>query len=201
MRHVARLLPGNWRQGPVLQGGMSKPAAPDRLQPGLEPGAGIRPVEQAEQCGLLLAGAGNVRMAGSALMNGPEWLYLPGTPWSLRLAGSSGGRPALEVYAAGSLVDVMVASSRASQLLHGACRAAVGRQERVIAWGCLPTAGSELPSVEFIHGRICHRAQPAAAESVVGWFWFADSDGRFSQVAVTSQEGRESCRIPTADTC
>ena len=134
-------------------------------------------------------------------MNGSEWLYLPGTPWSLRLAGSSGGRPALEVYAAGSLIDVMVASPRASQLLHGACRAAVGKQARAIAWGCLSTARGELPSVEFIHGRIRRRAQPALAESVVGWFWFADADGRFSQVAVTSRETRESCRIPAADTC
>jgi hypothetical protein len=134
-------------------------------------------------------------------MNGSKWLYLPGTPWSLHLAGSSGGRPALEVYAAGSLIDVMVASSRASQLLHGACRAAVGRQARAMAWGCLPTARGELPSVEFIRGRIRHRVQPAVAESVVGWFWFADADGRFSQVVVASQGERESCRIPTADTC
>ena len=29
-------------------------------------------------------------------------------------------------------------------------------------------------------------------ESVAGWFWFADTDGRFSQVVVTSREGRES---------
>ena len=130
-----------------------------------------------------------------------EWLYLPGTPWSLRLAGGSGGRPALEVYAAGSLIDVMVASSRASQLLHGACRAVIGRHPRAIAWGCLPTARDELPSVEFIRGHVRHQVQPATAEGVVGWFWFADTDGRFSHVAVTSQGRRESCRIPAADTC
>jgi hypothetical protein len=29
-------------------------------------------------------------------------------------------------------------------------------------------------------------------ESVAGWFWFADTDGRFSQVVVTRREGRES---------
>jgi hypothetical protein len=144
---------------------------------------------------------GTTGSTSSLRANGSQWLYLPGTPWSLRLAGGSGGRPALEVYAAGSLIDVVVPSARASQLLHGACRAVVGRQPRAIAWGRLPTTRGELPSVEFIHGRIRRRLQPATAESVVGWFWFADADGPFTQVAVTSQGRRESCRIPAADTC
>jgi hypothetical protein len=141
------------------------------------------------------------RRQGTVLMKRSEWLYLPGTPWSLRLAAGTSGRPALEVYAAGSLIDVMVASSRASQLLHGACRAAIGRQARAIAWGCLPATWSELPSVEFIRGHVRRRVQPAVAENVVGWFWFADADGRFSQVVVSSDGERESCRIPAADTC
>jgi hypothetical protein len=76
---------------------------------------------------------------------------------------------------------------------------AVARHPRAIARGCLPTARSELPSVEFIRDRIRRRAQPEQAESVAGWFWFADTDGRFSQVVVTSQERRESCRIRTMD--
>jgi len=135
------------------------------------------------------------------LMNSSDWLHLAGTPWSLRLANGSGGRPALEVYAAGSLIDVMVPSSRASQLLHGACRAVVGRQPRAMAWGCLPTPRGELPHVEFIHGRIRRRAQPVAAESVVGWFWLAEVEGRFSQVTATSQGRSETCRIPAADAC
>ena len=144
---------------------------------------------------------GNAWMADSAPVNGSEWLYLPGTPWSMRLAGGSGGRPALEVHAAGSLIDVMVATSRASQLLRGGCGAVVARQACALAWGCLPTARSELPSVEFIRGRIRRRAQLEEAESVAGWFWFADTDGRFSQVVATSQEGRESCRIRTVEAC
>jgi hypothetical protein len=144
---------------------------------------------------------GNAWMADSVLVNGSEWLYQPGTPWSIRSADGSGGRPALEVHAAGSLIDVVVASSRASQLLRGACRAVVAGQARAIAWGFPPTARGELPSVEFIRGRIRRRAQPVEAESVAGWFWFADTDGRFSQVVVTSHEGRQSCRIRTVDTC
>jgi hypothetical protein len=110
-------------------------------------------------------------------------------------------RPALEVYAAGSLIDIMVASSRASRLLRGACAVVAAGEAHTIAWGCLPAARGELPSVEFLRGRIPRRAQLEEAESVAGWFWFADTDRRFSQVVVTSQRGRESCRIRMADTC
>jgi hypothetical protein len=167
---------------------------------GYSPGtAGKTGVEPTGQRGLLLPWSGNARMAGPVSVNGSEWLYLPGTPWSLRLA--NGRRPALEVYAAGSLIDVMVASSRASRLLHGACRAAAGRQASTMAWGCLPAPRDELPSVEFIRGRIRRRAQPAEAESVVGWFWLAEADGRFSEVVVTSEGERESCWISAADRC
>ena len=89
----------------------------------------------------------------------------------------------------------------ASQLLRVTCTMTVARHPHAIAWGCLPTARSELPSVEFIRGRIRHRAQPVGAERVAGWFWFADADERFSQVVATSQERRESCRIRTVDAC
>ncbi len=75
----------------------------------------------------------------------------------------------------------------------------VAKHPRVIAWGCLPTARSELPSVKFIRGRIHRRAQLEEAESIAGWFWFADADGRFSQVVATGQDGRESCRIAAVD--
>lgn len=76
----------------------------------------------------------------------------------------------------------------------------VARHPCAIAWGCLPIAHSELPSVGFIRDRI-RRAQPEEAESAGGWFWFADADRRFSQVIVTSQERREPCRMRTVDTC
>ena len=119
----------------------------------------------------------------------------------MRLACSSGVRPALEVYAAGSLLDVVVASSRAGRLLRGACAVVVAGQARTIAWGCLPTACAELPSVEFLRGRIRRRAQPEETEGVASWFWFADTDRRYSRVQVTSQRGRESCRARMADAC
>jgi hypothetical protein len=143
---------------------------------------------------------GNILMADPPSAEVSGWLYLPGTPWSMRLACGSGSRPALEVYAAGALIDVMVTTSLASQLLRGACAAVVAGQARAIAWGCLPAWG-EPPSVEFLRGGIRRRAQLEGAESVAGWFWFADTDGRFSQVVVTSQRCRESCRIRMAGAC
>ena len=140
-------------------------------------------------------------MADSVPVTDSQWLYLPGTPWSMRLASGSGGCPALEVYAAGSLIDVTVASPRAGQLLRGARMMVIARRPRVIAWGCLPAARGEPPAVEFIRGRIRRQAQPVGAESIDGWFWFADAGGRFRQVVITSHERRESCRIRTADAC
>lgn len=38
-------------------------------------------------------------------------------------------------------------------------------------------------------------------ESVDGWFWFADTDGRFSQVVVTRREGHKSLSKTSGDTC
>lgn len=70
---------------------------------------------------------------GAVPVNGSAWLFLPGTPWSMRLACGSGVRPALEVYAAGSLLDVVVASSRSGRLLRGACAVVIAGQARTIA--------------------------------------------------------------------
>ena len=119
----------------------------------------------------------------------------------MRMARGSADRPVLEVYAAGSLIDVMVASSRASRLLRGACRTVIGRQARAIAWGCLPAAQGEAPFVEFISGHIRRRGQLQEAESVAGWFWFADACGRFRKVAITGQAQRASCRTRTVGAC
>ena len=44
---------------------------------------------------------------------------LPGTPWSIRPAAGPAGRPAVEIYAAGSMLDVMVAPALAARILRG----------------------------------------------------------------------------------
>jgi hypothetical protein len=46
--------------------------------------------------------------AVAAILDGDP-VSLPGTPWSVRPAAGLAGRPAVEICAAGSLVDVMVA--------------------------------------------------------------------------------------------
>jgi hypothetical protein len=96
------------------------------------------------------------------------------------------------VYAGEPLIDVMVASSRASRLLHGTCRLAVGGPPRSTAWGCLSATEGEPPSVDFVRGRLRRRAQPARARSVAGRFWVAAVEGRFDQVVVISRGERES---------
>ena len=128
-------------------------------------------------------------------------LLPPGSPWSVRVGRGMGGRPALEVYAAGSLVNVVVAPSRGCQLVRGACSAIVAGQSRAIAWGCLPVAGSPAPCVEFICGRFRPRRQPASAVSVASWFWLAAADGRFTRVAAASHGTHESGRVLAVGRC
>ena len=128
-------------------------------------------------------------------------LLPPGSPWSVRVGRGTGGRPALEVYAAGSLVDVVVAPSRGCQLVRGACSAIVAGQARAIAWGCLPVAGSPAPCVEFICGRFRPRLQPGNAVSVASWFWLAAADGRFTRVTAASHGTRESGRVLAVGRC
>jgi hypothetical protein len=128
-------------------------------------------------------------------------LLPPGSPWLVRVARATDGRPALEVYAAGSLIDVVVAPSLGCRLVRGACSAVVARKSCAIAWGCLPVTGSPPPDVEFIRGRFRRRPQPAKTDSVAGWFWFATAGGRFSRVAAVSDGTRESCRVLAVGRC
>jgi hypothetical protein len=126
---------------------------------------------------------------------------LAGRPWSLRTAVSTDGKRALEVYAAGSLIDVMVAHSLGSRLLRGACTIASAGHHHSIAWGCLPQARDVPPLVEFVAGRIRPRPQAQSVEVVSAAFWIAAAEERFSQVVVTSQAERASCRVRRAQAC
>jgi hypothetical protein len=77
----------------------------------------------------------------------------------------------------------------------------VAKHPRAIAWGCLPTARSELPSVESsAAASAVGHSQQRRRVSLPG-SGFAGADGRFSQVVATSQESRESCRLRTVDAC
>jgi hypothetical protein len=123
--------------------------------------------------------------------------HLPGTPWSIREAGGSGGRTALEVYAAGTLMDVMVAQSLAPQILRGARSAVWVGQPCAVAWGCLPADGAGL-SVTFSRGRVRPRLNAAEITTIAGWFWIALADGRSDSVTVTSRGIPERCQMRLA---
>jgi hypothetical protein len=129
-----------------------------------------------------------------------ELQQLPGTPWSIRAAGGSGGRTALEMYAAGTLMDVMVARSLAPRILRGARCAAGAGPPCAVAWGSLPAGGAR-PSVVFSRGRARPRLIAAEVTAIAGWFWIALADGRSDRVTVTSPGIRERCRVRIVRPC
>jgi hypothetical protein len=121
---------------------------------------------------------------------------LAGTPWSVRRARGPGTRPALEIWAAGDLADVIVATPVPSQLLRGARRTPRGGQARSLAWGRVPADGHPL-CVTFGCG-LLPRQTAACVIEVEGLAWFAITGGRFSAVSVTCRGVRERLRLRTA---
>jgi hypothetical protein len=121
-------------------------------------------------------------------------LVLPGQPWAVRLAGRDSAFPALEVYQAGVLLDVVVSTRLAALLLRGT-RAGDGRAGPcAVAWGRLPVTGAS-PEVEFALGRRRPYWQPGAVLRLTSWCWLAVADGRFDRVAVRSGDGCVRARI------
>ncbi len=128
---------------------------------------------------------------------------LPGRPWAVRRAAGPGGRPALEIYAAGVMVDVLVLPRdwpRAPRIVRGAYSASWAGQPRAAAWGVLPAAGRTL-LVRFRRGRIRAQVCPADPVTVGGVFWFAEVPGRFGQVLVTHGSGQERHGVRPARPC
>ena len=123
---------------------------------------------------------------------------LPGTPWSVRPAAGPAGRTAAEIYAAGCLVDVMVAQPLAPRVLRGACSLTWAGQPCTVAWGFLPAHPGF--SVWFTRGRA--RSRCAAQVTVIaGSFWIAPAGGRFREVTVEHGGGRDRRRIRAARSC
>lgn len=114
----------------------------------------------------------------------------PGPPWSLRLARGTAGRPALEVYENGTLLDVMVATPVAAEVLRGARRARTGGDYRVLAWGRLLPDGATV-TVTFRRGRFRTASSAAAVTAIGTWFWVAVAGGYFNRVCVGY--GRAGC--------
>ena len=128
---------------------------------------------------------------------------LPGHPWTVRRSGGPAGRPALEIYAADVLVDVLVLPSDwplSPRIVRGGCSAIWAGQRCAAAWGILPAAGRSL-LVQFGRGRIRSQASPAQPVAVGGVFWFAQAAGHFRHVLVTHRGGRERHGIRSARPC
>jgi hypothetical protein len=133
-------------------------------------------------------------------------------PWLIRASGGTTGWPAMEIYAADSLLDVVVATKLVAGILRGARRAAWDGLPGAIAWGRLPADGTNI-TVHFARRRLRHwpgsRAPrtdrerypggicPAQVTVVGGWFWVATADGRFDSVAVAYHGTHERLRIAT----
>jgi hypothetical protein len=121
-------------------------------------------------------------------------MALGGTPWSARPARGPGTRAALELYEAGRLADIIVASPVVPQLLRGARRARRDGQVLSLAWGSLPTQGPPV-SVAFARPWPRRTTIRAGVVEVAGLAWFAIAAGRFAVVVAVHQGRRDRLRL------
>jgi hypothetical protein len=121
-------------------------------------------------------------------------LVLPGRPWAVRLAGRQSACPALEIYSAGVLLDVVSSTRLDAPLLRGT-RAAHGEAGPcALSWGRLPMSGGS-PQVEFSRGRPRRTPHAGTVLRVTSWCWLAVADGSFDRVAVWSADRHVRARI------
>jgi hypothetical protein len=121
-------------------------------------------------------------------------LVLPGRPWAVRLAGGHSPCPALEVYAAGVLLDVVSSTRLDAPLLRGTRVVDGGAGPCALAWGRLPMSGAT-PVVDFSRGRRWPNPRPAAVLKLTSWCWLAVADGHFSRVSVWSADRSVQAKI------
>jgi hypothetical protein len=122
-------------------------------------------------------------------------------PWTVRVGRGPGSRPALEVYEAGALIDVMVATSLVGQIVRGARGAVVNGRHRAVAWGRFPDDGRKV-AVAFSPGRglggmlkVGRPVLPVETTDIASLFWVAAAAGRFSRVTVMHHGRSERFRI------
>ena len=92
----------------------------------------------------------------------------------------------MEIYAADTLLDVVVATPLSAGVLCGASRTVAGGQHRAIAWGRLVGSSSGI-TVRFSRRRLGGAGQAAEVMPVNDWFWVAMADGHFATVTATYQ--------------
>jgi hypothetical protein len=150
---------------------------------------------------------------------------LTGTPWSVRRARGPGSRPALEIWEAGNVADIIVATPIVTHALRGARRARCGGRMISLAWGRLPVAGNALGAgwrpapvgrnalgagphpgpdgrdklrIAFVSGWPARGVVPAGVIEVAGLAWFAIVAGRFAVATAAGGGGYERLRVRPA---
>jgi hypothetical protein len=130
--------------------------------------------------------------SGPGPQGDPAWL--PGYPWTFRLAGPHSVCPALELYEVGDLIDIVSSTRIAASHLRGARAAAAESGERALAWGRMPETGS-CPQVRFIEPGWRRGTRAATVSQVTAWCWVAVADGSFGAVTARTPAGLLRCRI------
>jgi hypothetical protein len=162
---------------------------------------------------LIQVGDVTKRYDGAAAVDGR--LRMPRMPWLVRTSGGTAGWPAMEIYAADNLLDVVVATTLVAGILRGARRAVWDGLPGALAWGRLPADGTGI-AVHFAQRRFPRwpgsRARrtdrehypsgicPAPVSAVGERFWVARADGRFDSVTVAHHGRHERRRIATVRT-
>jgi hypothetical protein len=121
-------------------------------------------------------------------------LVLPERPWAVRLAGGHSACPALEIYSAGVLLDVVSSTRLDAPLLRGSREAVGGAGPCALAWGRLPMSGAA-PEVEFSRGRLRPVRKPGTVLEATSWCWLAIADGPFDEVTVWADDRCVRARI------
>ena len=123
----------------------------------------------------------------------------------MRTAIGTAGRPAMEVYAGQTLLDVVVATPLTAEILRGARRTFWNDQPHAVAWGRMPSGDSPI-GVRFSLGRAARREVAGAARGhlaevtvIEEWFWLATALGRFDTVTLTRDELRQQRRLAAVD--
>src|ERR1700728_1663147 len=119
------------------------------------------------------------------------------TSWSVRVSRQAAARPPMEIYAAGPLLDVVVAPPLSAGTLSGASRMVAGGQHHAIAWGRLIGSASGI-TVRFSRRRLGGGDHTADVTPVNDWFWVATAEGRFASVIVTYLGASQRRRITAA---
>jgi hypothetical protein len=116
------------------------------------------------------------------------------TSWSVRVSRQTAARPAMEIYAADTLLDVVVSTPLSAGTLSGASRMVAGGQHHAIAWGRLIGSASGI-TVRFSRRRLVGGGHTADVMPVNDSFWVATAEGRFASVTVTCLGASQRRRI------